>query len=93
MRATDDLGLAQIGYRANTGDTRTAGSIVVAPGALDRSETFGFDVPASVIPGTTFTIDATAQDVKGQLTQAAPITVTVLDAVKPTVEITGVTHR
>ena len=91
VRATDDLGIAQIGYRANTGDTRTAGSIVVAPGLLDRSEAFGFDVPASVIPGTTFTIDATAQDSKGQLTQAAPITVTVLDAVKPTVQITGVT--
>jgi hypothetical protein len=91
VAAMDDLGISQVGYRANTGDTRTAGSIAVAPGTLARTETFGFDVPATVVPGTTFTIDATVQDSKGQFAQAVPVTVTVLDGVKPTVEITGVT--
>ena len=91
VRATDDLGLAQIAYRAQTGKPQDAGTRAVAPASLERTETFAFVIPDDAAPGSRISIGASALDIKGQATTAAPVLVTVLDAVAPVITITGTT--
>jgi len=90
VEVTDDLGVTQIAYRATTGDTRDAGSRPLQPAVKARTESFGFNIPATAAPGSTIQVQATAIDTKGQVVQAAPVLITVLDATPPTVSITGV---
>jgi hypothetical protein len=89
VRATDDLGIVNIGYRAQTGKPQDAANQGVSPAATDRTDSFVFFIPADAAPGAVIRIDATTVDTKGQVTQAAPIELAVEDAVAPTVAITG----
>ena len=91
VRATDDLGVKTIGYRAQTGNPAHAESRPVMPPAPDKTERFAFDVPLNADPGSVIAIEATAIDTFGHSISAAPVLVTVLDAVSPVVTITGAT--
>ncbi|MEQ1868391.1 MAG: Ig-like domain-containing protein [Vicinamibacterales bacterium] len=90
VRALDDLGVKQVGYRAQTGKPQDAATTVIEPTSVDRTETFGFNIPADAIPGSTIAINASALDTKGQSVAAAPVSLTVLDGTPPTVTITGI---
>jgi len=89
VRATDDLGVTKEGYKAQTGKPQDASLVTLGQPSLDHTETFSFHVPADAGPGSTIVIEASALDSKGQVGQAAPVSVTVLDAVPPVVSITG----
>jgi hypothetical protein len=91
VHATDDLGITQVGYRAQTGQPQDAASRPISPVVLDRVETFAFTVPTNAVPGSTILVEASAVDTKGHVTSAAPIHVLVLDATLPSVTITGTT--
>ncbi len=90
IEVSDDLGITQVAYRATTGDTRDAASLLIQPSVKTRTETFGFNVPPNAVPGSVIEVQATAVDTKGQTVQAVPVSITVLDATPPTVQITGV---
>lgn len=90
VRATDDLGVVQIGYKAQTGNALDAGT-KSAPAAIERLESFAFHVPADAAPGSTLRVQASASDTKGQVSQALPVDILVLDSIAPTVTITGAT--
>ncbi len=90
VQGTDDVGISQVAYRAATGDPRHAATRTITPAAGTRTETFSFEVPANAAPGAPLRIDATVVDTKGQVVEASPVTVAVLDGVGPTVSITGV---
>jgi hypothetical protein len=89
VSASDDVGLTQVGFKANTGQPQDAATRVFDPAATSRTESFAFTVPPTAAPGSTITINATALDTHGHVVQASPIAVAVLDAVSPTVTITG----
>src|SRR5207248_1389267 len=95
VASTDDVAIVQVGFKPDTGHPQDAKTIQpTAPAAdLGRSYTasFGFNVPNEAKPGSSITIDASAADSKGQIAHAAPIHVTVLDAVPPSVTINGAT--
>ena len=91
VTATDDVGVAQIAYKAATGQPQDAATRNVGPPVMARTEQFAFIVPGTAAPGSTIEIQATARDVKGNVVHAAPRTVTVIDAVNPVVTITGTT--
>jgi hypothetical protein len=91
IRATDDVGVVQVSFKAETGKPLDAATRPVAPAVLDRTEAFGFIVPASAVPGSALAIQASAIDTKGQVIAATPLIITVRDAVAPTVTITGAT--
>ena len=91
VAVTDDVGVARIAYKANTGQPQDAAVRAVDPAAAARTESFAFTVPAAAAPGSTIAIEASAVDTKGQSVQAVPVTVTVIDAVNPAVTITGTT--
>lgn len=90
VEVSDDLGVTQIAYRATTGDTRDAGSLAIQPSVKTRIQAFGFNIPANAVPGSVIQVQATVIDTKGQTVEAAPVSITVLDATPPTVQITGV---
>ena len=89
VRATDDLGVTRIGFKAQTGKPQDAALETLAQPVLDRTETFGFNVPMDAAPGATILIEASASDTKGLVGQATPVAITVLDSVQPVVTITG----
>ena len=91
VSATDDVGVAQVSFKAQTGKPIDAATHTVAPPVKNRSEAFGFIVPADAIPGSSIAIQASVTDTKGQVVSAAPVNVVVKDAVPPTVKITGAT--
>ncbi|MCU1382031.1 MAG: LamG domain protein jellyroll fold domain protein [Acidobacteria bacterium] len=91
VHVTDDLGAAQIGYRARTGKPQDVATQTIAPTSLDVTRTFAFNIAADAVPGAPIVIDATAVDSKGQVANAAPVTISVLDATAPVVTITGTT--
>lgn len=91
VHATDDVGVTQMGYKAGTGDAADAAARTISPSSLDHAESFGFNVPASAAPNSTITVQASGVDSAGHTVQAAPITLTVLDSIAPTVTITGAT--
>ena len=88
-RGLDDLGLAQLGFRAQTGKPQDAANRPIVPVVADRSEEFVFFVPQDAPPGATIRIDASAVDTKGQVGAAPAVELVVLDAVPPTITITG----
>ncbi|MGE5243771.1 MAG: carboxypeptidase regulatory-like domain-containing protein [Betaproteobacteria bacterium] len=90
VHAADDVGVAQVGYKAVTGRPQDAGAKTLDPTSLDDSETFAFNVPTDAVPGSSIVVQASGVDTRGQATQAQ-VTVTVLDSVGPTVAITGAT--
>lgn len=90
VRATDDLGVTRIGYRALSGNPTDAITRPIAPAAADRIEEFAFYIPTNAAPGTTIAVTASASDTRAQVAQAS-INITVLDALSPTVTITGAT--
>ena len=59
--------------------------------APDNTQVFTFYVPAALAPGSTITIEASVVDTRAHVAAASPLPVGVLDAVGPTVSITGVT--
>ena len=91
VRITDDLGGTQVGYRAQTGKPQDVATQAVAPPSLDVVRTFAFNIAADAVPGSPIAIEATAVDTKGQIANAAPVTIVVLDATPPVVTITGTT--
>jgi hypothetical protein len=88
-RATDDVGVVSIGFRAQTGDPLHALTASFAQATRDTTASFAFDVPAGAAPGSTIQIQASAVDTKGQVTPAAPVSILVLDAVAPVATISG----
>ncbi|MCU1382351.1 MAG: LamG domain protein jellyroll fold domain protein [Acidobacteria bacterium] len=90
VHAKDDLGVVQVGYKALTGNPLDAGTRTAAA-ALDRTASFSFHVPADAAPGSTVRVQASASDTKGQIGEAVPVDILVLDAIAPTVTITGAT--
>ncbi len=91
VQVTDDLGATQVGYRAQTGRPQDAATKSFALAVTDRTETFFFNVAADAVPGSGIQIQASAEDARGQVSTASPVTITVLDATPPTVTITGTT--
>ena len=91
VRATDDVGVTQVSFKAETGKPLDATTRPIAPSVLDRTEAFGFIVPANAIPGSSIAIQGSVIDTKGQVVAATPLLITVRDAVAPTVKITGAT--
>ena len=89
VRATDDLGVTRIGFKAQTGRPQDASIETLAQSSLDNTQTFGFNVPMDAAPGATILIEASASDTKGLVGQATPVAVTVLDSVQPVITITG----
>ena len=90
VTAGDDIGVAKIGYRADTGNPADALMRTLSGAPPTGTEEFAFTVPQSAAPGTTLTVFASASDTKGQVAQAS-IAINVLDATPPTVTITGAT--
>lgn len=91
VNATDDVGVAQLGYRATTGNPVDALTKFYTPAVSEKSETFAFNIPATAAPGSTIAVQASAIDSKGHVVQAPAVDVVVVDAVQPIVEITGAT--
>jgi 5-hydroxyisourate hydrolase-like protein (transthyretin family) len=91
LRATDDLGLTQVGYRATIGQTVRTGVRAITPSGTETTQAFDFAVPADAAPGAIVKIEPTALDSKGQAIVGAAVEVRVLDAAPPKVTITGVT--
>ena len=91
VHVTDDLGATQVAYRAQTGQPQDASVQSIGPSSRDVTRTFAFSVPVNATPGSVLTIEASARDTKNQLTTAAPVSITVLDATPPSVTITGTT--
>ncbi len=93
VRGTDDVGVTQIGYLVRRTEG-PAGPVVLDAqtqtfaATLDRTEDFAFNVPVDAAPGSLLTIEASVRDTSGR-TQPAVAQVRVLDAVGPTVQITG----
>lgn len=90
VQATDDVGVTQISYAARAGVVVDASTRAVSPSVTSRTEPFAFNVPQSAVPGSTLTIEASAQDTASHTTQATPLVLRVRDTVGPTVQITGV---
>ena len=89
VRATDDLGLTQVGFVARTGRPQDAAVRALAVPVLDKVESFSFVVPADAVPGSVILVEASARDTKGQVSTAAPVEVRVLDGVAPVVTLSG----
>ncbi|HXH07600.1 MAG TPA: Ig-like domain-containing protein, partial [Vicinamibacterales bacterium] len=91
VQLADDLGVRQVGFRADTGRPQDAAARAIDPPSPSRTETFTFSIPTDAAPGATIAVRASAIDTKGQAVEAPPVTITVLDAVAPSVGITGAT--
>ena len=89
ISANDDLGIARIGFRAGTGRPQDADSASYTPANLQQTQTFAFTIPLDAAPGAIITIDASAVDTKGEQSVAAPVAISVLDSVPPTITISG----
>lgn len=100
VEATDDVGLARIAYQAvggvgisdcqpTPGIPPATGSVDVNPPVPSSSKDFVFYVPKGATPGSQIVINATAIDSKGQATKAAPVAITVVDTIPPTVSFAG----
>ena len=90
VNTTDDVGVQQVSFRAQTGKPLDAATHIVSPAATGRTDLFGFNVPDDAVPGSTIAIDATVKDTKGQ-TSTTSASITVTDSVAPVVRITGAT--
>ncbi|MFZ4858365.1 MAG: Ig-like domain-containing protein [Desulfuromonadaceae bacterium] len=101
VSATDDTGVAKIGYQATGGvglnDCLPQAAIPPASGTFDfpaplqtaATHDFAFYVPRSTAPGGLITVNAVAVDAKGQQAAAAPLVISVLDKINPAVAFTG----
>ncbi|MCU0255404.1 MAG: Ig-like domain-containing protein, partial [Vicinamibacterales bacterium] len=89
VKATDDLGLTQVGFAARTGRPQDAAARTLAGPALERTEHFAFVVPAGAAPGSLIVVEASARDTRGQVTTGAPVELRVLDGVAPAVTLSG----
>ncbi|MEO8681584.1 MAG: Ig-like domain-containing protein, partial [Vicinamibacterales bacterium] len=89
VRSTDDVGVQQSGFKAQTGRPQDGAIAALTSPATDHTEAFGFNVPLNAAPGSTILIEASAADTAGHVGQAVPVSISVLDAVAPTVHITG----
>jgi 5-hydroxyisourate hydrolase-like protein (transthyretin family) len=94
VATADDVGLQKVSFHAATGDPRDTAEHGLLPpdpgGPLVRqhSETFGFNVPSTALPGSTIQALFTVVDTKAQATTAT-YDVEVLDAIAPSVTVTG----
>ena len=91
VTSSDDLGIAQLGYRAAIGNPVDARTEIFTPTVSTKTSSFAFFVPETATPGSTIDVEASAIDTAGQVGQAVKKQITVLDAVAPAVEITGAT--
>lgn len=91
VHVTDDLGARQVSYRAQTGKPQDAGTESIAPASLDFTRTFAFTIGADAVPGAPIALNASAVDSKGQVANAAAVSISVVDATLPLVSITGTT--
>src|SRR5205823_5135343 len=86
-KLTDDVGVTQASYRAETGQPQDAAVRSVQPASAERTETFGFVVPAAAAPGASILVRASGRDTRNQTVEAAPVAITVLDAVAPAAQL------
>lgn len=91
VHAEDDLGLTTIAYQAVGGKFPAFGSVKIDPSAVSSDEDFAFYVPVDAVPGSVITVNATAADTRDQVSEAAPVEITVLDATDPVVAFEGMT--
>jgi len=89
--AEDDLGITTIAYQAEGGVLPGFGKVLVDPSATASEQQFAFYVPVDAVPGSTIAVHATAVDTRGQITDATPVEITVLDATDPVVGFEGLT--
>ena len=89
VTASDDVGLATLAYRAQTGRAQDAATTAISPAATTRTASYGFNVPMDAAPGSTIPVQASAVDTKGQAVSAQSVSIQVVDAVVPTVGISG----
>ncbi len=90
VSASDDVGLTQVAYRAETGRPTDTATVALSPMVLTSQQSFGFNMPSDAAPGSIVRVTASVRDSKGQ-SSTAQIGITVLDAVPPAVAITGTT--
>ncbi|HEY5514616.1 MAG TPA: Ig-like domain-containing protein, partial [Pengzhenrongella sp.] len=96
VRATDDVGVTKLAYTVKRQQPGPNGSAIVDAQSRtfattrDRTENFAFTIPLDVLPGAVLTIEATAWDTAGASRTSSPLSVVVLDAIGPAVQITGV---
>ncbi|MCU0256338.1 MAG: Ig-like domain-containing protein, partial [Vicinamibacterales bacterium] len=88
VTGADDVGLTQIGFRAETGRPTDASAVAISPSATTRAQSFGFNMPENAAPGARVPVTVTVRDTRGQ-TSSATIALTVTDALAPAVTITG----
>jgi hypothetical protein len=86
VRATDDADLAQILFSA-VGAATASNVQPVAAGQADVTTTFDLQVPQTAPSGETITVQAAAIDGGGLQTAAAPIVLSIRDALRPVVTI------
>ncbi len=92
VRATDDVGVAQVSYSARRGQVVIdAVTRAIAPAVPERSETFAFNVPLDAAPGSIVAVQASTRDTAGQQSAAPVLELRVRDTAGPAVEITGAT--
>jgi hypothetical protein len=89
VHASDDLGLAEVGFAARTGRPQDAAARALPASVLDTTQAFSFVVPADAVPGSVILVEASARDVKGQVSTSTPVEVRVLDGVAPVVRLSG----
>ena len=56
VTAGDDVGVEKVSFNAMTGEARDAAKRAAAPPVLQRSDTFGFIVPANALPGSSIAV-------------------------------------
>ena len=88
VHATDDIGVAQIGFQA-VGAATATDAIVVSPASAARDATFQLDVPVDAAGGSTIGLRAAAIDSSGQSSPTATVSVIVADTTPPAVHITA----
>ncbi|RLC30425.1 MAG: hypothetical protein DRH37_05400, partial [Deltaproteobacteria bacterium] len=90
VHAEDDLGLTSVAFQAVGGESPSFGSVSDDPPTTSADQGFAFYVPVDAAPGSTITVRATTVDTRGQSGEAAPVSITVLDATDPVVGFAGI---
>ena len=86
VKATGDAPLAQIFFTA-VGSAQASIVVAAAPGQTAFVQTFSVVVPATAASNTTITVQAAATDSLGSRSAPATVTLTVQDAIRPTLTI------
>src|SRR5207245_1425143 len=88
VHATDDVGVAQVGFQA-VGAVNATSSLRVDPPSTASDTTFAIDVPADAVGGSTIDLKVAAIDTAGQSSATTTVSVLVADVTPPSVQITS----